>query len=153
MIKETLIIVLVINVIKGSIRRGENFLGYYCYGADYIMVVTGNVSCNGTLYNGSTIAIKECETANIICNKNISNVPLIGNTFNYSVKLFNERKVEFYLIIEIRHKCCDSPYKTMTYSNDLKKPLQSYNFKCGNFSQNVKNYGTIELPIKSTVIN
>uniref|UniRef100_A0A0N4ZZT5 ZP domain-containing protein n=1 Tax=Parastrongyloides trichosuri TaxID=131310 RepID=A0A0N4ZZT5_PARTI len=153
MIRETLLIVLVISVIKGSIRRGENFLGYYCYGAEYTMVVTGNLSCNGTLYNDSTIAIKECETANIICNKNVSNVPLVGNTFNHSVKLSNTRKVEFSLIIEIHHKCCDSPYKTMTYSKKLKKPLQSDKFKCGDSLQNVKNYGKIELPIKSTVIN
>uniref|UniRef100_A0A0N5A7H9 DUF3794 domain-containing protein n=1 Tax=Parastrongyloides trichosuri TaxID=131310 RepID=A0A0N5A7H9_PARTI len=113
------------------------------------MVVTGNVSCNGTLYNGSTITIKECETANIICNKNVSNVPLIGNTFNHSVKLSNERKVEFSLIIEIQHKCCDSPFKTITYKSQLIKNLQSDNFKCGSSLQNVKNYGTIELPIKS----
>uniref|UniRef100_A0A0N5A7H1 ZP domain-containing protein n=1 Tax=Parastrongyloides trichosuri TaxID=131310 RepID=A0A0N5A7H1_PARTI len=116
------------------------------------MVVTGKVSCNKMPYNNSKIFIKECEESGIVC-KNVSDVPLIGNTFNHSTKLFNNRSVDFYLVIEIHHKCCNSPFKTMTYNNELRKPLQSGNFKCGDSSQNVKNYEKIELPIEGTFIN
>uniref|UniRef100_A0A0N4ZJU9 ZP domain-containing protein n=1 Tax=Parastrongyloides trichosuri TaxID=131310 RepID=A0A0N4ZJU9_PARTI len=153
MIRKTLIIVLVINVINGSIQPGKNYLGHYCYGADYTMVVTGNLFCNGKPYNDSKIAIKECETSNIICNKNVSNVPLIDNSFNHSAKLYNNRSVEFSLIIEIYHKCCNSPFKTISYEKQHKENLQDNNFKCGPYLKNVKDYGKIDLPVGGTHVN
>uniref|UniRef100_A0A0N4ZD48 ZP domain-containing protein n=1 Tax=Parastrongyloides trichosuri TaxID=131310 RepID=A0A0N4ZD48_PARTI len=137
-------------MIKGSIRRGENFLGYHCYGVEYTMVVTGRLFCNKTPYNDSKIFIKECEEAHIVC-KNVSDVPLIGNTFNHSAKLSNERKVHFSLIIEIYHKCCNTPFETIDYEKQFPINLQNYNFQCGSL-KNFKDYGKIDLPVGGTLV-
>uniref|UniRef100_A0A0N4ZD49 Uncharacterized protein n=1 Tax=Parastrongyloides trichosuri TaxID=131310 RepID=A0A0N4ZD49_PARTI len=54
-------------MIKGRIRPGINYIGSHCYGVEYTMVVTGELFCNGTRYNNSKIAIKECDESGTAC--------------------------------------------------------------------------------------
>uniref|UniRef100_A0A0N4ZZT4 Seminal fluid protein HACP030 n=1 Tax=Parastrongyloides trichosuri TaxID=131310 RepID=A0A0N4ZZT4_PARTI len=110
------------------------------------MVTKGSVFCNNRSYNGAKIVVKECDQSFASCKKKYS-VPLNGSRFDYKKVLTNTRIVDFSLYFYIYHKCCDSSYKTKSYNEEYSQLLQNDNFQCAPTFENVKDYGSINLPV------